>query len=300
MPDQNDPKASQGVQLSSKLTFGSIALKSSDVFDATTRPWSVHAGCRERRGGREADDGVVGAERRARVVDVKLAVEIADVRGPEAPGVRPERGRDPCGNARQHVARVLPGQDVRGAPDRERASRGEEVVTRTVPNHRGVVNPDVEVRLRRRGRSAAENAAAAAAARVSHGGGDAAVETDRRAVVTGTAPEGRVRGARRQRDRYGCVGRASRIRAPTRRRRVVLCGRIRGRPSTAQSRSADAAHDTHHAHDGTDPPWRPGSTLPRRPGREERAGSSRGHPVQVTDPAIDGSPIDRQHDELAG
>src|SRR5580658_341633 len=38
MPVQNDPKESQGAQVSSKLTLGSIALKSSLVTDCTTRP----------------------------------------------------------------------------------------------------------------------------------------------------------------------------------------------------------------------------------------------------------------------
>src|SRR5580692_3877193 len=44
IPDQKDPNASQGVQFSSKLKLGSIALKSSVDFDCTTRPSSVHAG----------------------------------------------------------------------------------------------------------------------------------------------------------------------------------------------------------------------------------------------------------------
>ena len=44
MPDQNDPNASQGVQLASKLTLGSMALKSSDFIDWMTRPSSVHFG----------------------------------------------------------------------------------------------------------------------------------------------------------------------------------------------------------------------------------------------------------------
>jgi len=38
MPDQNEPKASHGVQFASKPTLGSMALKSSEVFDWTTRP----------------------------------------------------------------------------------------------------------------------------------------------------------------------------------------------------------------------------------------------------------------------
>src|SRR5580698_132075 len=42
MPDQNEPNASHGVQFASKLTLGSMALKSSALVDCTTSPWSVH------------------------------------------------------------------------------------------------------------------------------------------------------------------------------------------------------------------------------------------------------------------
>src|SRR5580704_6066587 len=42
IPDQKDPNASHGVQFASKLTLGSIALKSSELVDWTTNPWSVH------------------------------------------------------------------------------------------------------------------------------------------------------------------------------------------------------------------------------------------------------------------
>jgi hypothetical protein len=44
MPDQKEPNASHGVQLASKLTFGSIALKLSEVVERTMRPSSLHDG----------------------------------------------------------------------------------------------------------------------------------------------------------------------------------------------------------------------------------------------------------------
>src|SRR5258708_2056175 len=44
MPDQKDPKASQGVQVSSNVTLGSMALKLSVVFDSMTRPSSTQLG----------------------------------------------------------------------------------------------------------------------------------------------------------------------------------------------------------------------------------------------------------------
>ena len=162
MPDQNEPNASHGVQFASKLTLGSMALKSSALVDCTTSPWSAHVGpARAALVTRPMTD-VVRPERRPGVVDVEPTAEVADVRRPQAARIRAERARHPRRNGAEDVAGVHPRQDVRGRPDVERPSRRKEVVLVAVPNHRRVVDADVEVRRRGRGRAPAERVSARA------------------------------------------------------------------------------------------------------------------------------------------
>ena len=93
----------------SKTTSGSMALKSSvgarPHHHAAVDPAVVGAVRVERPVGGQADDGVVGAERRGRVVQVVLAVEVRDVRRPE---VAPASCRVPATTQAGGVANTGP------------------------------------------------------------------------------------------------------------------------------------------------------------------------------------------------